>query len=159
MGDKVPLALPGAVLPGGFEIKEGKLRGVESGGMMCSGKELGISDDQGGLLILPADSPVGAPLRALVPSDTLIEVEVTPNRPDLLSHAGLARELAALTGRALKPLAIPAVASAAADDLVTLQMPRRLPVLHGAPDHGRDRRAFPGLAASAAGVHRPAADQ
>lgn len=102
VGDKVPLALPGAVLPGGFKIKKGKLRGVESLGMLCSGRELGLSQDHEGLMILGADAPVGAPLRELVPSDTVIEVEVTPNRSDWLSHLGIARELAALTGQPLK---------------------------------------------------------
>ena len=101
-GDKVPLALPGAVLPGGFEIKRGQIRGVESAGMMCSERELGLSDDHSGILILPEDAPVGAPLREVVPADTVFEVEITPNRPDLLSHFGMARELAALTGRPLQ---------------------------------------------------------
>ncbi len=101
-GDKVPLALPGAVLPGGFEIKEGKLRGVDSMGMMCSGKELGIGEDTGGLLILGADAEVGSKFSELVPADVLFDLEITPNRPDLLSHLGLARELAALTGLPLK---------------------------------------------------------
>jgi phenylalanyl-tRNA synthetase beta chain len=101
-GDKVPLALPGAKLPGGFEIKEGKLRGVISGGMMCSGKELGLGDDHAGLLILDPDLPVGKPFKEVVPSDTVFDLEITPNRPDLLSHLGLARELAALTGLPLK---------------------------------------------------------
>jgi phenylalanyl-tRNA synthetase beta chain len=101
-GDKVPLALPGAVLPGGFEIKVGALRGVESQGMMCSGKELGLGDDHGGLLILDAASPIGTPLRDVMgKANTLFELEITPNRSDLLSHLGLARELAALTGKAL----------------------------------------------------------
>lgn len=101
-GDKVPLALPGAILPGGFEIKEGKLRGVASGGMMCSGKELGIGEDTGGLLILDPDLPAGKPFKEVVEPDTIFELEITPNRPDLLSHLGLARELAALTGLTLK---------------------------------------------------------
>ena len=101
-GDKIPLALPGAVLPGNFEIKEGKLRGVVSGGMMCSGKELGIGDDHGGLLILDASLPVGKPFKEIVKPDVVFDLEVTPNRPDLLSHLGLARELSALTGLALK---------------------------------------------------------
>lgn len=101
-GDKVPLALPGAVLPGGFAIKEGKLRGVESMGMLCSGKELGLGEDHSGLLILDAASPVGKPFNELVPSDVLFDLEITPNRSDLLSHLGLARELAALTGLPLK---------------------------------------------------------
>jgi phenylalanyl-tRNA synthetase beta chain len=101
-GDKVPLALPGAALPGGFEIKEGKLRGIDSNGMMCSGKELGIGEDTGGLWILDADLPIGKPINQIVESDTLLDLEITPNRSDLLSHLGLARELAALTGLPLK---------------------------------------------------------
>lgn len=101
-GDKVPVALPGAELPGGFKIKESQLRGVLSQGMMCSGRELGYSDDHEGLMILPADAPVGKPLHELLETDTLFEVEVTPNRPDLLSHLGVARELAALAELPLK---------------------------------------------------------
>ena len=97
-GDKVPLALPGAVMPGNFEIKESKLRGVVSQGMMCSARELGFGDDHEGLMILPPDAPVGRPLHELVDTDTIFEVEITPNRPDLLSHLGMARELGALAG-------------------------------------------------------------
>ena len=95
-GDKVALALPGAVLPDGVKIKASKLRGVESEGMLCSPSELHLADDASGLLILPADASVGSPLSEIFPPDTIIEVEVTPNRPDLLSHFGIARELAAL---------------------------------------------------------------
>jgi phenylalanyl-tRNA synthetase beta chain len=102
VGDKVPLALPGAVLPGDFKIKVGKLRGVESAGMLCSGKELGIPDDVDGLLILPRDAKVGAALSELYPADTILDLEVTPNRPDLLSHTGIAREIGALTGKTTK---------------------------------------------------------
>ncbi|HEY5752454.1 MAG TPA: phenylalanine--tRNA ligase subunit beta [Chthoniobacterales bacterium] len=98
VGDKVPLALPGAVLPGDFKIKVGKLRGVESEGMLCSARELAVSEESAGLFILPADSPVGAPIRELFPADTVFELEVTPNRPDLLSLRGIARELGAITG-------------------------------------------------------------
>lgn len=101
-GDKVPLALPGAALPGGFEIKEGKLRGVVSGGMMCSAKELGLGEDTGGLWILDPGLEIGRPLAEIVGNDTIFDLEITPNRPDLLSHLGLARELAALTGLPLK---------------------------------------------------------
>lgn len=102
VGDKVPVALPGAVLPGDFAIKVGKLRGVESQGMLCSGKELGIPDDADGLLILPQSATVGAPLSKLYPADTILDLEITPNRPDLLSHSGIAREIAALTGKKTK---------------------------------------------------------
>ena len=93
-GDKVPLALPGAVLPGGVKIRASKLRGVESEGMLCSSKELNLAEDAAGLLILPGDTPIGAPLVDIFPPDTVLEIEVTPNRPDLLSHYGIARELA-----------------------------------------------------------------
>ena len=119
-GDKVPLALPGAILPGNFEIKEGKLRGVASNGMLCSGKELGVGADTGGLLILDADAPIGRPFKELVTADVLFDLEITPNRPDLLSHLGLARELAALTGLPLKSQrdhATPATTLAAAADI------------------------------------------
>lgn len=112
VGDKVPLALPGAVLPGDFKIKVGKLRGVESEGMLCSGKELGVAEDAVGLLILPVEARVGAPIGELFPVDTVFDLEVTPNRPDLLSHGGLAREVAALTGKPVRWPAAPAVASA-----------------------------------------------
>jgi phenylalanyl-tRNA synthetase beta chain len=99
VGDKVPLAQPGAKLPNGMEIARTKLRGVDSAGMMCSPKELGLADDAQGLMILPPDAPVGKPLAAFLGmEDTLLELEITPNRPDLLSHWGMARELAAVAG-------------------------------------------------------------
>ena len=101
-GDKVPLALPGAVMPGNFEIKESKLRGVLSQGMMCSGRELGLSQDHEGLLILDPATPVGKALHEVLDTDTIFELEITPNRPDCLSHLGVARELSALAGLALK---------------------------------------------------------
>lgn len=101
IGDKVPLALPGAVLPGDFKIKTGKLRGVESEGMMCSAKELRLAEDADGLLILPADAVVGAPIASMFPPDSILELEITSNRPDWLSHVGVAREVRAFTGEAL----------------------------------------------------------
>ena len=95
-GDKVPLALPGAVLPNGLKIAAARLRGVVSEGMLCSAKELNIGEDSEGLLILPSDTKVGIPLSQVFPPDTVLEVETTPNRGDLLSHFGVVRELAAL---------------------------------------------------------------
>lgn len=104
VGDKVPLALPGCVLKDGegktFEIREGKLRGVASLGMMCSAREIGLSDEADGLLILPADLKPGTPLSEIYPA--VFELEITPNRPDCLSHLGVARELAALAKKPLK---------------------------------------------------------
>src|SRR6266581_7140798 len=102
VGDKVPLALPGAVLPNGLEIRKSKLRGVESEGMLCSAKELGLGDDESGLLILSPNARIGAPLTDLFPADAILDVEITPNRGDLLSHFGLAREIAALSKRELR---------------------------------------------------------
>ena len=102
VGDKVPLALPGAELPNGLKIKASKLRGVESQGMLCSPSELKVSEDSDGLLILGADAPVGTPFASLYQPDTILDVEITPNRPDLLSYLGLARETAALTQRSFR---------------------------------------------------------
>ncbi len=97
-GLKVPCALPGATLPGNFQIKIAKVRGIESSGMLCSAKELGIAEDASGLLILPADAPVGQDIRShLDLDDRLLTLKLTPNRADCLSLTGIAREVAALT--------------------------------------------------------------
>ena len=101
VGDKVPLALPGAKLGPDFTIKVGKLRGVESQGMLCSADELGLPKGADGLLILSPEAKVGTPIAELFSGDTMLDLEITPNRADLLSHAGIAREIAALTGKAL----------------------------------------------------------
>ena len=95
-GKIVPLAQIGTVFStseGEFKIKRSKLRGVESNGMMCSEEELGISGDNSGLMILPADTVIGTPLKELFPGDTRIELEITPNRPDCLSMWGVARDV------------------------------------------------------------------
>jgi phenylalanyl-tRNA synthetase beta chain len=95
-GDRVPVALPGAVLPGNFTIRQSKIRGQLSDGMMCSGREIGVGEDGGGLLILADRPALGTPINAVLPpGDTVFDLEITPNRPDCLSHLGLARELAA----------------------------------------------------------------
>ena len=104
VGDKVPCALPGAELPGGFTINETVMRKVESKGMLCAASEIGLPAGEDGLLILPADAEIGRPVKQLFDSDVLLELEVTPNRPDLLSHRGMARELATLLKTPLKPL-------------------------------------------------------
>ncbi|WP_164019958.1 phenylalanine--tRNA ligase subunit beta [Pyxidicoccus trucidator] len=103
VGDKVPLATVGTKLPNGMEIKQAALRGVDSSGMLCSSKELGLSEESSGLLILPADLKAGTPIaEALGLDDVVLEVNVTPNRPDALSHLGVAREVGVVTGAALK---------------------------------------------------------
>ncbi len=95
-GDKVPTAVVGATLPGGFQIGRRKMRGLESQGMMCSARELSLGEDHAGLMILPTDMPVGQDIReALGLDDVVFEIEVTPNRGDWASMIGVARELAA----------------------------------------------------------------
>lgn len=96
VGDRVPVALVGAVLPGDFVIKQSKIRGQSSDGMMCSAKELGVAEDASGLLILESRPALGTPINdVLPPGDVVFDIEITPNRPDCLSHLGIARELAA----------------------------------------------------------------
>lgn len=97
-GLKVPCALPGAVLPGDFKIKEAKVRGVPSAGMLCAAVELGMAKESDGLMILAADAKPGTSLRELLGLDDIcIELKLTPNRPDCLGLLGLAREVSALT--------------------------------------------------------------
>lgn len=97
VGLKIPAALCGAVLPGDFKIKKSKLRGVESFGMLCSEKELGLVAEAHGLMELPSDAPVGTDIRDFLSlNDMLIEVDLTPNRADCLSVEGIAREVAVL---------------------------------------------------------------
>jgi len=114
-GLKAPCALVGAVLPG-FEIKQAKVRGVESFGMMCSEKELGLAAESAGILELPADAPVGQDIREFLGlNDKLFTLKLTPNRSDCLSLVGIAREVAALTGAALSLPSFANVAASIAD--------------------------------------------
>ncbi|HVP78589.1 MAG TPA: phenylalanine--tRNA ligase subunit beta [Thermodesulfobacteriota bacterium] len=102
-GQKVPLALVGARLPNGVEIKRSKIRGVSSEGMLCSEIELGLGKDASGIMILSSELPLGAGLgEALGLTDTVLDISVTPNRPDWLCVIGVAREIAALTGQKMK---------------------------------------------------------
>ncbi len=97
-----PFAPTGTTMPNGLRIEKRKIRGHTSNGMLCSARELGLGDDHEGLLALALDVPVGTPLLAAMPvGDVQLDVDVLPNRPDLLSHVGLAREISALTGVAL----------------------------------------------------------
>lgn len=102
VGDRVPLARVGSRLPG-MEITERKIRGELSAGMLCSGMELGVTRDHSGILVLPPDSPLGQDVvETLRLDDTIIEFEITLNRPDCMGVVGVAREVAALTGGKLK---------------------------------------------------------
>ncbi|TBR08085.1 MAG: phenylalanine--tRNA ligase subunit beta [Rugosibacter sp.] len=114
-GLKVPCAVVGARLPT-MEIKRAKVRGLDSFGMLCSSRELGIADDHGGLLVLPEDAVVGENIRtSLDLDDHLITIKLTPNRADCLSLLGIARELSALTGAPLTLPVLPDAASVATD--------------------------------------------
>ncbi|WP_144110686.1 phenylalanine--tRNA ligase subunit beta [Paraburkholderia sp. BCC1886] len=131
-GIKVPVALVGAELPpaeeGGapFAIKLSKLRGVESQGMLCSARELKLSEDHSGLLILPDDTPIGQDIRdTLELDDTVFEVKLTPNKADCLSVFGVARETSAITGAPLRPLEIKPA---------EVKLDETLPVKISAPD-------------------------
>lgn len=151
-GLKVPCAMVGAILPPGadgkpFEIKLGQLRGVESQGMLCSARELKLSEDQGGLLELPDDAPVGQNFRDYYElNDLKFTIKLTPNKADCLSVLGVAREVSALTGTPLKQPVFKAVAATITETL---------PVKISAPDLcGRfSGRVIRGLNAKAATPH------
>lgn len=108
VGIKVPCARIGAVLPGNFVIKQAKVRSIESFGMLCSDKELGLAEDSSGLWILPDDAPVGMSIREYLElDDQLFTLKLTPNRSDCSGMVGIAREVAALTGSPMMAQAIP----------------------------------------------------
>ena len=130
-GDVLPWAAPGARLPGGFEISQRRIRGEVSDGMLCSARELGISEDHEGILVLPPETPLGIDIReALGLDDVIFDLEITPNRPDAMSVTGVARDLAAALGVPFT-LPTPSVAETgpAVGDLATLavEAPDRCP--------------------------------
>jgi phenylalanyl-tRNA synthetase beta chain len=127
-GLKAPCALVGATLPG-FEIKQAKVRGVESFGMMCSAKELGLAEESSGLLELLPDAPVGQDIRDFLEmDDTVFALKLTPNRGDCLSLIGIAREVAAITGSPLKlPEISPVTAKSIAQKTVHIDAPDGCP--------------------------------
>ncbi len=132
-GLRVPCALPGAKLPGDFTIKIAKVRGIESSGMLCSAKELGIDEDASGLLVLPADAPVGQSIRDYLDlDDQQFELKLTPNRADCLSLTGVAREVAAIAGAPVKLIEVPEVAATITDQrLIVLDAPEACPLYCG----------------------------
>ena len=112
-GIVVPCALPGAQLPGDLQIKVTTMRGVESHGMLCSARELGLSDDHAGLMLLSPEAAVGTDVReCLALDDSILTIKLTPNRADCLSVVGVAREVAAISGAPLKLPEFTAVAAA-----------------------------------------------
>ena len=125
-GLKVPGALPGAVLPGGLAIRAAEVRGVASDGMLCSARELGLSEDHSGLMVLDDAAAIGADLRAALSlDDTVFMLKLTPNRPDCLGVVGVAREVAAVSGAPLELASLPVAPVTITD---------RLPVRVLAPD-------------------------
>ncbi|WP_301102845.1 phenylalanine--tRNA ligase subunit beta [Propionivibrio sp.] len=142
-GLKVPCALPGAILPGNFTIKIAKVRGVESSGMLCSAKELGIAEDASGLLVLPADAPVGEDIRAFLDlDDRLLTLKLTPNRADCLSLSGVAREVAALTNTPVRyPVVKEAPVGSTKQRQIILDAGRACPLYCGRVVTGVDAKA------------------
>ncbi len=142
-GLKVPCALPGACLPGDFKIKLAKVRGIESSGMLCSAKELGIAEDASGLLVLPPDAPVGQDIRAYLDlDDRLLTLKLTPNRADCLSLTGIAREVAALTDTPAsyhQPAAVPVTIDKRRD--IALDAPEACPLYCGRVISGVNAKA------------------
>ncbi len=142
-GLRVPCALPGAVLPGNFAIRTAKVRGIESSGMLCSAKELGIAEDASGLLILPEDAPLGQQIRNYLDlDDALYTLKLTPNRADCLSLLGIAREVAAITGTPAKLPQVPEVPATIADTrAVVLDAPDACPLYCGRVIKGVNAKA------------------
>jgi len=142
-GMKAPLATVGGRMPGDMKIKKAKLRGVVSHGMLCSARELGLSDEHQGLMDLPADAAVGSDLRDYLSlNDVTIDVDLTPNRGDCLGMEGVAREVGALTGTDLTPPAFESVAAAIDEQLpVDVQSPEACPRYLGRVIRGIDPNA------------------
>src|SRR5574343_873515 len=143
VGLRVPCALPGAKLPGDFTIKIAKVRGIESSGMLCSAKELGIDEDASGLLVLPADAPVGQAIRQYLDlDDNQFELKLTPNRADCLSLTGVVREVGAIAGDQARLVDVPEVAASIADQrAVVLDAPTACPLYLGRVIKGVNARA------------------
>ncbi|HSH28745.1 MAG TPA: phenylalanine--tRNA ligase subunit beta, partial [Thiohalobacter sp.] len=142
-GMRAPVALVGGSLPGGLRIKKAKLRGVESFGMLCSARELGLSEEHAGLMALPVDAPVGTDIRDYLElDDRIIEVDLTPNRGDCLGIAGIAREVALLNDCETTPPQIAPVVAAVDDTFpVTVAEPEACPRYLGRVIRGIDPEA------------------
>src|SRR5713226_7702276 len=122
VGDRVPYALPGSRLKD-RRIYTKTFLGVQSAGMLCSAIELGLGEDAAGIMILDPSAPLGADLRTLYPRDTILELEIKSNRPDLLCHLGIAREVGAIFNLLLRPPGVPKVRPANAQELVRIDAP------------------------------------
>jgi phenylalanyl-tRNA synthetase beta chain len=143
VGGKYPLAPVGASLPGDIKIRKSKLRGVESHGMLCSANELGLSEDHEGLMTLPVVAEAGQPLQALLGlDDTIIEIDLTPNRGDCLGIEGIAREVGTLLRCPVTPVEIRPVAAAIDDSFeIEVQVPQASPQYLGRVIRGINAKA------------------
>lgn len=122
-GQKVVFAKVGTVLPGGFEIKKAKIRGEVSFGMICAEDELGISENHDGIMVLPEDTKIGIPIgKVLNQKYAALELDITPNRPDALSHYGIAREIALKTDRKLNFTEVNEVSPVGTKEKVTVNI-------------------------------------
>jgi phenylalanyl-tRNA synthetase beta chain len=159
-GLTVACALEGAVLGPEFTIKKAKIRGVESRGMLCSQRELGLSDEHAGIMELPPHWRVGAALKEYYPDDAVVEVEVTPNRGDCLSMRGIAREVAARAGTRIKPMSQVATQSGGSvADCITVRIDDAAACPRYMGRLGRHHRAVPRLAARPSDSSRHTSDQ
>ena len=142
-GMKSPLASPGQTLPNGVKLRKAKIRGIESRGMLCSAVELGLGDESDGIIALPDDAPVGAPLVDYLDlPDATIDLDLTPNRGDCFSVLGIARDVSALTGATLKPATFDSPAATIDDTQpVELPEPAGCPVFAGRVIRGIDPQA------------------
>jgi len=143
-GLKTALAMVGASLPGGMEIRAAKLRGAESAGMLCSAKELGLSDSSAGIVEFAADAPLGTSVRDYLElNDTVLELNITANRGDAMSIIGIAREVAALAGKKLKEQPSWAVTGSSSNDRfpVFLDAPAACPTFVSCVIRGVNNRA------------------
>ena len=142
-GMRSALALPGTVLPNGVKLRRTKLRGVESAGMLCSIAELGLGEESDGIMELPADASAGTPLGELLGlPDTVIDIDLTPNRGDCFSVLGVAREVATFTGAALAdPAVVPVAAATDEAHPVRVPAPERCPRFIGRVVRGIDAGA------------------
>src|ERR1700675_1432929 len=122
VGDRVPYALPGSRLKD-QRIDTKTFLGVQSAGMLCSAIELGLGEDAAGIMILDASAPLGADLRSLYPRDTILDLDIKSNRPDLLCHLGIAREVGAIFNLPLRAPSVPRPRTASAPELVRIEAP------------------------------------
>ncbi len=159
-GAIVPFAVPGAVLPGGFEIGRREIRGVQSNGMICSERELGLGDDHAGILVLEPDAPVGVDFTEYIElPDVVFDLAITPNRPDAMSMIGIARDLGAFYGVPYRmPSLDTATVAGSPSTAVSIEDPSGVSPFHRPGGSRYHRAAIPAVDAPQAPRRRHAPD-